>query len=215
MLRHYISRLLRESGEHVPFHVIIYEDAGTRETAIFRRGIFAGAEPDYRTLRNNIVGICDIAKPSNPCNGAWEVSAIAGEGRYVYDLAYWLSPSGELMSDRLNMSDDAVAAWTRWGKKSKGRPLDDIDHPRNRDPNDDCEVWLGGEGGIVEPQNNRHRSYLPPDEVGSINQTYRKKPRFDWGLALDETTRLTKKYSSSFIIHVEEAAFAFFKEKNV
>ena len=65
-------------------------------------------------------GYVGLRKPDEPCEGAYEVAGIAGEGGTLYRLAYALSPSGLLVSDRHeDMSPDAVSAWKRMAAEGK------------------------------------------------------------------------------------------------
>ena len=109
------------------------------------------------------LGLIQVRKPANPCNGAWEVSASLGPSkllaRNVYGLAYDLSPTGSIISDRTSVSGDALSAWrgiyssksslergkkTPSGRTIRGRkPLDDIQNPKTPPPEDDCKIYPG------------------------------------------------------------------------
>lgn len=99
-----------------------------------------------------IVGFVNISAPRGaPCRGAWQIRGITGPGKIVYSLAYALSPTGIVVPDRSNVSQDASDAWMRYAAKNPKNvlPLDDADHPKRgtdpyhdahhtEDPSDDC-----------------------------------------------------------------------------
>jgi hypothetical protein len=70
------------------------------------------------------------------------ISSIAGPGKLMYGLAYALSPSGLLISDRESMTSDAVSAWKGMaGKGTRGKKkLDNVAEPETPEPEDDCKV---------------------------------------------------------------------------
>ena len=135
---------------------------------------------------NTPIGMIEISKPNQACNDAWYVGAIAGKklGGAMYDLGYWLSPSGVLMSDRKTMTHHAVKAWNKFANDEKfktRKKLDDINNPQNSDPSDDCEVWPSDPvyGGIFN-YNDVTYSTLKPDVADNINHSYTKTNKWDW-----------------------------------
>ena len=98
-------------------------------------------------------GYASFHETDAPCNGAWEVSAIAGigYGRVLYGLGYALVPGGRLMPDRHYSSKRAQGAWTKSVGKMRGFPLDDVNDPQTEDPNDDCEVQVSVKKGGPDP----------------------------------------------------------------
>lgn len=118
--------------------------------------LFALDWPDVYELPKEVVkGYASFSKTDEPCNGAWQVSSIAGigYGKTLYGLGYYLAPGGRLMPDRMFTSKRATSAWTAaLGRgKLKGFPLDDISEPRTEDPNDDCELQVPTKKGGPDP----------------------------------------------------------------
>ena len=92
-------------------------------------------------LKGCIVGRVQIIKPQEPCWDAMMISSIAGPGKLMYGIAYALSPSGLLISDRDSMTSDAVSAWKRMSTKgTRGRKKLDNVFPPHATPEteDDC-----------------------------------------------------------------------------
>lgn len=102
-------------------------------------------------VEEKIIGGIGIKKPDDPCADAWEVtnSVGKGQGKLVYALGFFLSPTNRLMPDRNSVSKDAFAGWAKQVGRSK-KPLDNVKKPRNRDMSDDCEVWGTEDGKIVD-----------------------------------------------------------------
>lgn len=144
-------------------------------------------------LNNAILGMIAIKAPKKPCNGAWEVTNSAvktrGLGRVIYDLGYSLSPTGKLMSDRHSLSQFAVNGWLRFSKNVEGDELDDIENPRNNDPNDDCYLWSGDPKGAIKQFNQRETDKLPPDAADALNRSYDKPVEGDWDRIEKMTTQ--------------------------
>jgi len=98
-------------------------------------------------------GYASFHETDDPCNGAWEVSSIAGigYGKILYGLGYALVPGGRLMPDREYSSKRAQGAWRKSTGKLRGFPLDDVEDPQTEDPNDDCAVRLSVKKGGPDP----------------------------------------------------------------
>lgn len=89
-------------------------------------------------------GFISIRKPAHPCDEAWEVimSVGPGYGKLVYGLAYAMSPTGKLISDRASVSDDAQRGWQRAEKERISTELDSITPPHKTPPKeDDCRLY--------------------------------------------------------------------------
>lgn len=143
-----------------------------------------------------IVGMIQIKKPPAPCNGAWTVSMAAvrnkGMGKIIYDLAYWLSPAGKLVSDRFNLSKQAVSGWFRFSQKNHGEKLDDIENPHNSNEDDDCYLWDSDPAGVIDDFNNRSNAKLPVAAADAVNSSHIKQPEFEWGSLVSHTQTMTK-----------------------
>lgn len=100
-----------------------------------------------------VKGYASFHEPDEPCNGAWEVSAIAGigYGKILYGLGYYLTPNRRLMPDRAFSSKRAKDAWAKSSGKMRGFPLDDVNDPRTDDPNDDCSMQVPTAKGGPDP----------------------------------------------------------------
>jgi len=122
----------------------------------------------------NVVGRVQVIEPMEPCWDAMMVASIAGPGKLMYGVAYALSPSGLLISDRDSMTSQAVAAWRNMAAKgTRGKKkLDDINPPHETpEPEDDCvlrpEGFLnyayeaeGWEMGTLETMRDEHESLV-------------------------------------------------------
>ena len=158
----------------------------------------------YSDLVKLVKGTIDIEKPSKSCNGAWEVKASAvkmpGLGKDIYDLAYAMSPTHSLISDRNDISAKAINGWLKFSKNNSGKKLDDINNPQNSDPNDDCFVWKGDQSGKVGIKNSRRRDILPADVADVLNRSYSKQAVKDWESIMQSTQeKLKNMYSSQEI----------------
>ncbi len=107
-----------------------------------------------RIMKGVITIIAPLPKTSGECYGAWQVVMAKGEGygREIYGLAYAMSPTGRLISDRIYVSDDAIDGWKRAASKRRALPLDDFNHDHKNpdeyhtpDPEDDCKVYRSKE----------------------------------------------------------------------
>jgi len=107
----------------------------------------------YELPEGIVKGYAAFHRPDEPCNGAWEVSSIAGigHGRTLYGLGYYLTPNGRLMPDRAFSSKRARDAWTKSSGKMRGFPLDDVKDPKTPDPNDDCSMQVPTAKGGPDP----------------------------------------------------------------
>jgi hypothetical protein len=144
-------------------------DSGYSETAavLYRTNVFvgnvlaaldteAGTGGDMKEVQSaavkSIVGMVGIDPPESgaPCNGAWQVSYIAGRGysAQLHDIALQLSPTGEIMPDRNAVSNELVDFYRRMVSSRgdiKKKRLDSIELPpeerKTPDPGDDCDTW--------------------------------------------------------------------------
>lgn len=147
---------------------IIRESLGSEELALYkweypsRIGVLLYSPSELLSLDWNdryelpkeiVKGYAKFNASDKPCNGAWEVSSIAGigYGATLYGLGYALVPGGRLMPDRSFSSKRARDAWTKSLGKLKGFPLDDAKDPQTADPNDDCPVQVPVKNGGPDP----------------------------------------------------------------
>ena len=131
-------------------------------------------------LKKYIVGRVQVLKPMEPCWDAMMIASIAGPGKLMYGVAYALSPSGFLISDRDSMTPDAVSAWKRMvAKRDRGKKkLDDIHPPHQTpEPEDDCVLrpedflnyayesqgWEEGELRLMQGEHDRLVSSVTKD----------------------------------------------------
>jgi hypothetical protein len=138
-----------------------------------------------------VKGYARFQEPEHPCNGAWEVTSIAGKGlgKILYGLGYSLTPNGRLMPDRHYTTNAGKQAWSKAATKLNGLPLDDeIGSLTPEDPEDDCELqnpidaggpdplldvaYEGGElgGGQVAGMRAEHWSTVDELEEAGLNQ---------------------------------------------
>jgi hypothetical protein len=103
-------------------------------------------------IMKGVIKIVEPFKLVGQCYDAWQVVSArgAGYGREIYGLAYALSPSRRLVSDRIYVSEDAIDGWRKASSKRKALPLDDYKHEHDdpneyhtEDPYDDCKVYRG------------------------------------------------------------------------
>lgn len=147
-----LRRIIREAAEvgkdlaavtekHLGgFKATVYDPVKLEDLLLDSPKIVFTGGPD--ALKSCIVGRVRIGKPDEPCWDAMTISSIAGPGKLMYGLAYALSPSGLLISDRESMTSDAVSAWK--GMADKGtrgkKKLDNVTEPETPEPEDDCKV---------------------------------------------------------------------------
>ena len=98
-----------------------------------------------------IVGMISISKSSYPCWDAFEVNESAGPGygKILYGLAFAMSPSGRIMSDRNMVSKAARAGWAKASQSRTALQFDDVGDPKTSSKEDDCEVYTGKKGEIL------------------------------------------------------------------
>lgn len=94
-----------------------------------------------------ILGTITTHKPEQPSNGATEIkmtAAVKGYGPYMYDIV--MGMEGGLIPDRKSVSGLAKKVWSRYQKRVDVHhyKLDDYEHPKTPDPNDDAVVYPGG-----------------------------------------------------------------------
>jgi|688.fasta_scaffold01425_4 hypothetical protein len=132
-------------------------------------------------LKEYMVGWVQVVKPKDPCWDAMMIASIAGPGKLMYGIAYALSPSGLLISDRDSMTDVAVSAWRNMSTKGNRdkKKLDNVSEPATPEPNDDCvlrpEEFLnyayGAEGwemGVLETMHDNHEVMIARATKGGI-----------------------------------------------
>jgi hypothetical protein len=102
-------------------------------------------------FEDKILGGIGIKKPDDPCADAWEVtnSVGKGQGKLVYALGFFLSPTRRLMPDRHSVSQDAFAGWAKQSKRPK-KALDNVKKPSDNDDSNDCEVWGTEDSDVVD-----------------------------------------------------------------
>jgi len=119
------KRLLSEAENDVPSTddkaALIINSGDTTIGVLYRPSAYLSLkEKDYsfEAIISNpdvIYGYIECGPSSAPgtCQGAWEVNAVAGSAKESYAIAYASSPSGRIMPDRRQVSDSALASWTR------------------------------------------------------------------------------------------------------
>lgn len=131
-------------------------------------------------LRDCIVAYVKIAKPVRHCNDAWEVKEIAASrragGKLAYHMGYWLSPTGQLISDRSAISPDAVAAWSRLNKKQSGDLLDD------------CDLWPVSKTAHKKKMYINPPDKLKPEEADALNRSHSVTVAFDFNTMKNQYT---------------------------
>lgn len=182
-----------------------------------------GQDDFKRDVPDSIIGFITISKNTSPCNGAWQVKQIfaaqKGMGNIIYDLGYWMSPTGQLTPDRNNLTRYAIDAWVGASQKLSSKLLDDINNPTNSDPNDDCEIWISDVNGSILDYNNREDAKLPPKAADAVNKSYKKSPAFKWNEIQAKSMRLIRSIitdpqdEQAIISHLFEVGEAVFYEK--
>jgi hypothetical protein len=123
------------------FKATVYDPVVLEDLVLDSPEILSGGPT---ALKGCVVGRVQIVKPEAPCWGAMKVASIAGPGKLMYGLAYALSPSGLLISDREPnaMTTQSISAWRKMAMgSSRGRKkLDNIVDPQTPEPEDDCDV---------------------------------------------------------------------------
>lgn len=173
--------------------VFIYDIS--RAAVMLPKLIKKGANTDdvYRIIR----GFTSIKQSSNPCNGAWEVKGTAGPGygKLVYGVAYAVSPTGILISDRGSVSDPAEAGWKRARDQRISKELDDVEKPKTPDPSDDCRVYKapgrefldrsyeaqGWESGVLDQLKRAHQRFCDENRLSYEEQKAFQRALVDGG----------------------------------
>ena len=123
------------------FKATVYDPVRLEDLVLDSPGILSDGPS---ALKGCIVGRVQVVEPEAPCWGAMKVASIAGPGKLMYGLAYALSPSGLLISDRdpASMTAQSISAWRSMAAKSgRGRKkLDNIADPQTPEPEDDCDI---------------------------------------------------------------------------
>ena len=149
-----LRRIIREAmGEGEGLAAMVAEDLGGFKATVYHPapvenmmrkspGDVISQSPDLMAkLKAYMVGRVQVIEPMEPCWDAMMIASIAGPGKLMYGVAYALSPSGLLISDRDSMTSQAVAAWRNMSAKGiRGKKkLDDINPPHSTpEPEDDC-----------------------------------------------------------------------------
>jgi len=86
-------------------------------------------------------GVIQLVHPQNPCHGALEIAYVAGPGKPLTSLGYYMSPTGRLIMDRRpgKVSGDAVRSWVGAFGKGGNLPLDNVQDPQTQPIEDDCD----------------------------------------------------------------------------
>lgn len=161
------------------------------------------------------------------CHKAAEIerSAGPGYGKLVYDMAYFMSQqtngSGLVIPDRDSLTDDAINFWKGASKRSKGKPLDNFNHPdpekdpfhaanHTDDDSDDCKTWdVGSQGANIPDQQTAdllNHAYYNPSGQYDIQKMIEE----DWNFIKYVEKNFGIK-ERNFGITIEEMAFKFFK----
>jgi hypothetical protein len=116
------------------------------------------------------LGIVDIKSNYNPCNDAWQISAIAGPGygyNVLYPLAFAMSPTGELSPDREVVMDGAKGAWRTMFSTQRNKAKLDYLPPNNKTPQteDDCGMHYPTNKDPNVDYLNHSYSTLPGDKA--------------------------------------------------
>lgn len=124
--------------------------------------------------------VCGWIEIGSPCGDIWSVKgAWAGKngyGRYIYDLAYFLSPSHKLMADRLGLSSNAIAGWMKLAQKDEGHELPAA-----------CRKWKTSATGKIGHVNTVG-SILPLETDKALNRYFqRNNQNWDWANLAKQT----------------------------
>lgn len=94
-----------------------------------------------------IAAYIKAVEPQNPCNGALEIIASAGDkgkgyGRLLYNIAMSRSKNG-VIGDIVTVSPAAEKVWKNYYASNdvSKKKLDDISDPQTETPDDDCHVF--------------------------------------------------------------------------
>ena len=159
ILREYIRELLKESIDSKIMSMIDRAEAAGFKgfvkpgyAAVYDPTIdVSDRSPGYVGSANRVAGVSWNTAPGEfglPCSGARVVSISGskdfGMGPLAYDLA--IEASGGLMSDRIEVSSDAIAVWDYYMNNRPDVQVDQLDIDRQHgkpqltpsDPEDDC-----------------------------------------------------------------------------
>jgi len=165
---------------------------------LYRAGVFQEALHSWRERKGDapfikasgfyqtkiLAGVIQLVRPSNPCQGALEIAYVAGPGKPLTSLGYYMSPTGRLIMDRRpgKVSGDAIRSWVGAFGKGKTHALDDIKNPKTPPPEDDCDFQdlpdplnyaYEGDPSIGQAAETRHNdlvSQLSQEEADSMIQ---------------------------------------------
>jgi hypothetical protein len=102
--------------------------------------------------KRSIVGMIGLDPPEsgNPCNNAWQVSYVAGEGfsPILHDIAMQVSPTKTIMPDRNAVANKLVKFYKNMVSSRSdvsNKKLDSVELPPEEretpDTSDDCDTW--------------------------------------------------------------------------
>lgn len=154
-----LRQLIREALESSSLSLYVYDEAGHTGAPVKKVILYSPDEifADLTTFMKKsflldedptgiVKGYARFQQPENPCNGAWEVTSIAGRGlgKILYGLGYSLTPNHRLMPDRHYTSGEAKKAWQSAASKGlRGIPLDNLSGTLTPDnEEDDCELQM-------------------------------------------------------------------------
>lgn len=181
------------------FKATVYDPVVLEDLALDSPKVFSDGPT---ALKACIVGRVQVVKPEEPCWNAMKIASIAGPGKLMYGLAYALSPSGLLISDRESMTAPAISAWRNMSAKGgRGRKkLDNIAAPATPEREDDC---------AMRPEEFLNYAYESEGWEGETLRTLQ-----------DEHERLVKRLTSggdlsqtNIELSIAAAGFAFFQTK--
>ena len=165
--------------------IIIYDPKAMKDAIDSMEEHFITYQRPSQKVIDSIQGMTRITPPGygttkdrNSCHGAWEVIRIAvrnkgkGMGSMLYKLALAASPTGKIMPDRLNSSEEDRKKWkSMFDKMSKEKKRENVFDE------DNCDVYKGDdEGG---PGSN-FMNYAYDDMGGEVNVDDPKKRHEDF-----------------------------------
>lgn len=141
--------LVKKGSQFSDISIVIYK------TNVFVGNVLAALDTEsgsggdtgaiQAAAETSIVGMLGLDPPKDPCNGAWQVSYIAGKGYsdVLHSIAMQVSPTGTIMPDRGAVANKLVGTYEKMLSRGPGRPtpLDNKLNPKTPDTGDDCEVW--------------------------------------------------------------------------
>ncbi len=141
--------LVKKGSQFSDISIVIYKTnvfVGNALAALdTESGSGGDAEAIQAAAETSIVGMLGMDPTKDPCNGAWQVSYIAGKGYsdVLHAIAMQASPTGAIMPDRGAVADKLVGTYKKMLTRGPGRPtpLDNKMNPKTPDTGDDCEVW--------------------------------------------------------------------------